>query len=223
MYGKTYDLPRKSLAFDLVDIIEAKGIQAAREYFDKNKDSDEFILNENEMNQVGYQLMNEGKVEEAAKVFKWNIDAFPSSFNVYDSYAEAMMNLGKNEQAIAYYKKSLELNPGNQNGIDMLAKLGVAKEGLVKEVVIEDEILKSYEGDYELMPGFVLTIFREGKQMRAQATGQQAIDIFPRAENVFFAKIISAQITFNKGADGKIESLTLLQGGQEIPGKKILK
>ena len=129
--------------------------------------------------------------------------------------------LGNNEEAIKYYKKSVELNPGNQNGIDMLKKLGVDTATLTKDVEVPDEVLKSYVGKYELSPGFVLTVTKEGNQMKTQATGQQMVDIFPKSENVFYLKVVQAQIQFNKGEDGKIESLTLFQNGQEMTGKRL--
>lgn len=221
MNGKPYDLPKKSLAYDLLGVIQAKGIKEGIIYFNANKDSDMFDLNENEMNQIGYKLMGDGSVEEAAQVFKLNVEAFPKSFNVYDSYAEALMKLGKNEEAIKNYKISVEMNPANQNGIDMLKKLGVDTSSLVREVIVPNDILETYTGKYELKPGFILTISKEGNQMKAQATGQPMVDIFPKSNEVFYLKAVTAQITFNKGENGKIESLTLLQGGQEMTGKKL--
>ena len=149
------------------------------------------------------------------------MDAFPESFNVYDSYAEAQMKLGNNEEAIKYYKKSVEMNPGNQNGIDMLKKLGVSTDDLTEEVVVPEEVLKSYVGKYELSPGFVLEITKEGSQLSGQATGQQKVEIFPKSETLFYLKAVMAQIEFNKGENGKIESLTLYQSGQEMVGKRL--
>ncbi len=219
--NKSYDLPKKSLASDLMAVITSRGIDAGMAHFNNNKDSDLFDLNEGEMNQMGYQLMGDGKIVEAAQVFKLNMDAFPSSFNVYDSYAEALMNLGDKEGAIEYYKVSVEMNPANQNGIDMLEKLGVNTEDLVEEVVVPNDILETYIGKYELAPGFILTISKERSQMKAQATGQPMLDIFPKSNEVFYLKAITAQITFNQDDNGVIESLTLLQGGQEMRGKKL--
>jgi hypothetical protein len=131
------------------------------------------------------------------------------------------MEQGKNELAIANYKKSIELNPGNQNGIDMLKKLGVETEGIVKDVTVPDAVLETYVGNYELKPGFVLTVTKEGSQLKAQATGQPDFEIFPKTETEFYVKVVTAQITFNKNSAGVVESLTLFQGGQEIVGKKI--
>ena len=219
--GKTYDLPKKSVAYDVLGVIQSDGIEAGIVHYHKIKESDDYDLNENEMNQVGYQLMGSDKIEEALQVFKLNVEAFPKSSNVYDSYGEAFMKLGKNEQAIENYKKSIELNPGNQGGIDMLKKLGVDTGSLIEEVIVAEELLQSYVGKYELSPGFILTVSKEGSQMKTQATGQSMVDIFPKSDTVFYLKVVAAQITFNRAEDGTVKSLTLLQGGQEMTGEKL--
>ena len=139
---------------------------------------------------------------------------------MYDSYGEALLANGARKEAIENYKKSLELNPGNENANDMLKKMGVDVEGLTKEVIVPDEILESYVGEYELMPQFILTVTKEGSQLKTQATGQPMVDIFPKSENVFYLKVVEAQLTFNRNDNGEVESVTLLQGGQEMTGKK---
>lgn len=221
--GATYDLPKRSLANSLLTEIMDKGLKTGLSYYAHNKDSDEYVLSENEMNSIGYTLLKEGKKMEAEAVFKLNVEAFPNSSNVYDSYGEALMEQGKNDLAIVNYKKSITLNPGNQNGIAMLKKLGVETESILKDVTVSDTVLASYEGNYELKPGFVLTVSKEGSQLKAQATGQPAFDIFPKSETEFYVKVITAQITFNKNETGKVESLTLFQGGKEILGKRLSK
>ena len=219
--GKSYDLPKKSVAYDVLGVIQSEGIEAGTAHYNKIKDADNYDLNENEMNQIGYKLMGSDKIEEALQVFKLNVEAFPKSSNVYDSYGEAFMKLGKNDQAIENYKKSIELNPGNQGGIDMLKKLGVDAASLIDEVIVAEELLQSYVGKYELSPGFILTVSKEGSQMKTQATGQSMVDIFPKSDTVFYLKVVEAQITFNKDENGTVKSLTLLQGGQEMTGEKL--
>ncbi|HMC02167.1 MAG TPA: serine hydrolase [Flavobacteriaceae bacterium] len=221
LYDKPYDMPKQSIANSLFAVIEEEGIEAGLAHFNKVKDADDYDLNEGEMNTMGYQLMQSGKVDEAAEVFRLNVEAFPKSSNVYDSYGEALMNQGKNDLAIENYKKSVELNPANQNGIDYLKKLGADVSEYEKEVVVPESVLESYVGQYELRPGFILTISKEGTQLKAHATGQNTIDIFPKSENVFYPKVITAQLTFNKNAEGKIESVTLLQGGRELTGNRL--
>ncbi len=222
LYNKEYSFPKQSVANSLLSAINEKGIASGIAHYNKIKDSESYNLSENEMNNTGYQLLQAGKVDEATAVFKLNVEAFPKSFNAYDSYAEGLMGQGNNEQAIVNYKKSVELNPANQNGIDYLIKLGVKEDELKKDVVVADAILETYVGRYQLMPNFVIEVRKDGSTLITQATGQPEFEIFPKAENVFYLKVVNAQLTFNKGESGTVDSVTLFQGGQEIIGKKIV-
>lgn len=70
---------------------------------------------ENELNNLGYQLINDSRVEDAIKIFDLLVTEFPNWFNSYDSLGEAYLLSGNTELAIKNYKKSLELNPKNEN------------------------------------------------------------------------------------------------------------
>jgi hypothetical protein len=131
------------------------------------------------------------------------------------------MKLGENDLAIKNYRKSLALNPNNQNGIDFLKKLGDDVSDLEKEVKVSNAVLETYIGKYELQPGFILTVTRDGNQLKTQATGQPVFDIFPKSENEFYLKVVDAQLAFNKNDAGDIASVTLFQGGREIKGRRI--
>ncbi len=129
------------------------------------------------------------------------------------------MEDGRTQLAIQNYERSLELNPGNQNAHVMLAKMGAeATEADVLE--LSAEILDRYVGRYELQPGFVLEISREGDRMFTQATGQPKAEIFAQSETRFYLKVVQAQIEFHVRG-GVAESLTLFQGGQEVPAPRI--
>ncbi|WP_396601299.1 serine hydrolase [Algibacter sp. R77976] len=218
---KEYSMPKKSVADAVYDVIEIEGIDAGITHYKSIKANETYTLSESEMNDMGYKLMRNEKVEEAAKVFELIIEAFPKSSNAYDSYGEALMTLGQNDLAIKNYRKSVELNPNNQSGIEHLKDLGDDVSDLVKEIKVSEAILDTYLGKYELMPGFVLTVTREGSQLKTQATGQPVFDVFPKSETEFYLKVVTAQLTFNKNEAGVVDSVTLLQGGREITGKKL--
>ncbi len=123
LYGKTYDTPKKSVAFSLLEVIMDKDITTGLEEFKKIKTSETYALDEREMNMVGYQLMGTGKIKEAIEVFKLNVTSFPDSGNVYDSLGEAYLKDGNKELAIKNYKKSVEIDPNNTNGMKILKDL----------------------------------------------------------------------------------------------------
>ena len=147
LYDKSYDVPNRSVAYSLADRIEKAGIAAALEYYKGIKDSAGYYLNEHEMNGTGYELLQSGKVKEAAAIFKLNTIAFPKSGNVFDSYGEALMALGNKTEAIENYKKSVKLNPGNEGGIKILKDNGIKTDDLIKKVPAE--YLKLLEGEYQ--------------------------------------------------------------------------
>lgn len=126
--------PKPDIGIKLRKIIESEGIETATEaYWEfKKNQADGYDFGENHLNVLGYSYLHNNEVEKALSVFKINVDAFPDSWNVYDSYGEALMKNNENEKAIANYKKSVELNPDNTNGIEMLKKLGIDTDSLVK-------------------------------------------------------------------------------------------
>ena len=88
-------------------------------------------------------------------------------------------------------------------------------------IEVDPAALKAFEGEYELAPGFILTVTVEGDRIMTQATGQQKVEIFPSSPTEFFLKVVDAQITFVKDASGAVTQLVLHQGGRDIPGKKV--
>lgn len=184
----------------------------------KETDLDSYELNENEINALGYKFLASGAIEAAITVFKVNVDAFPVSSNVYDSYGEALMKDGQTEAAIENYQRSFELNPANTNAVKILTQLGAKPK--LKEVVVKESVLASYAGTYQIQLGFNIVITQKGKQLFGQATGQPKFELFPKTETGFYVKIVDAQIEFTV-EKGTVKSLTLFQGGQKIPGKKI--
>lgn len=78
-------------------------------------------------------------------------------------------------------------------------------------------------GSYELSPRFVITVSKDGKQLKAKATDREENDFDPKSENAFYAKEVEIKITFNANKDRQLVSLTLLTGGQESIGLKLKK
>lgn len=75
---------------------------------------------ESSVNAMGYELLRNGEVEEAIRVFELNAETFPSSANTWDSLAEAIMSKGDHDTAIRYYRVSLKLNPDSRNAVRMI-------------------------------------------------------------------------------------------------------
>ncbi|MEP6646873.1 MAG: serine hydrolase [Saprospiraceae bacterium] len=204
----------------LKEIIETKGPSKLDKEFKalKAKNTGQYAIDENDINTLGYYYMNGNALDAAMALFKINMMEFPASFNVYDSYGEVLMKKGKTKEAIKNYQKSMELNPGNENGIEMLAKMGVTYKKV--EFKVAENILQTYVGTYQLAPNFNIVITRDGTQLFGQATGQSQFELFPKSETEYFLKVAVASVIFTKDKDGKM-GLTLYQNGAVLPGKRI--
>jgi len=66
------------------------------------------ITNAGTLNNLGYQFLNQNRLDDAIKVFSANLNLFPDVANCYDSLAEGYMTNGQNDLAIKYYRIAYE-------------------------------------------------------------------------------------------------------------------
>ena len=217
LYDRPFDAPKRSIAEALYKVaIEKGGVAAVSEYRKlKAAKPNEYDFAEGELNTLGYQIMRRDRTKDAIEIFKLNVEMFPAAFNPYDSLGEAYLADGQKELALTNYKKSVELNPENTNGIRYIKQI----EG--KDAKVDPSVFDAYVGDYELAPNFILTITREGDTLIGQATGQGKLRLEPVSEVQYTVSAVGADLTFEKGADGKVTGLTLVQGGRTTKGRKI--
>jgi CubicO group peptidase (beta-lactamase class C family) len=222
LYDQPVEAARPEIARALVSTFEEEGADAGiAEYRRLRAESpDAFDFSEPQLNLLGYHFRRKGDTETAIAVFALNVEQYPDAFNTYDSLGEAYKEAGRTDLAIANYEKSLELNPGNANGRAMLAEMGV-ETAEAEGLALSTEVLERYVGDYEIRPGFVLTVTRDGTRLFTQATGQPRFEIFSQSETRFFVKDFPAQLEFHVEGDGPAASVTLFQGGRETPAKRM--
>ncbi|UCF20685.1 MAG: hypothetical protein JSU87_04550, partial [Gemmatimonadota bacterium] len=67
------------------ELIRRQGVAEAVAAFEslRQKQPDAVVFSESSMNRLGYQYVNEGKVEDAIQLFKLNVMAYPDAFNTY--------------------------------------------------------------------------------------------------------------------------------------------
>ena len=102
-------------ARDLTSGVIVGGLKGADAHYKKLSEKFGYSIPvpEGLINQLGYQLIFEGKPEEAIAVFKTNVERYPASANVYDSLAEAYEREGRLDLAEPLYSKAHAL--GQQN------------------------------------------------------------------------------------------------------------
>jgi CubicO group peptidase (beta-lactamase class C family) len=120
-YGYQYPEAMNKFKKQLLKSGYGQAIPLAKQ--DKRQDA-AFRLSENDLNGYGYDLLAQGKRDEALEIFKLNVRLFPASPNTYDSLGETYQAVGQKEPAISNYKKVLELNPKSTNAVKHLEQLG---------------------------------------------------------------------------------------------------
>lgn len=93
--------------------------------FSKGRRSKKRILlsSDGELNKLGYELLRSGDKQAAIAIFKLNVEAFPESWNVYDSLGEAYLADGNKALVIENYRRSVALNPENRSGTETVKRL----------------------------------------------------------------------------------------------------
>jgi len=73
------------------------------------------LATEADVNNLGYQLLQAGKKDEAIAMFRKNVKDHPDSWNVYDSLGEALAAAGDKKAAIDNYSKALAMVADDAN------------------------------------------------------------------------------------------------------------
>jgi len=89
----------------------------------------DYDFDEDQLNSLGYALLQEKRVDDAISMFRLNVEAFPSASNPWDSLGEALLVRGDTAAAIASYRRSVELDPSNEGGKAVLRRLGIPPAG----------------------------------------------------------------------------------------------
>ena len=89
------------------------GMPYVRTALQRGLDAD--LLDEGIINGIGYEHLANDEHAVATAIFRFNVEAFPDSWNVYDSIGEAYAAHGEREQAVAMYKRARAMAPPDQH------------------------------------------------------------------------------------------------------------
>ena len=219
--GQPIKAPKQSGREVLLNIARRKGFaDAAKETLRlKTLNENNYYFFEDEFNELGYHLLSQNRIKDAIEVFKLNVAVFPKKSNPYDSLGEAYLKNGQKDLALRNYKKAVELDSSNSNAVEIINRLEGKETKDDSNYVSKN--LDIYVGEYEIQPGFTITVSKEGNKLVAVATGQSKEELKPSAKDIFKVPAIGATVTFEKNAEGKISGLVLNQSGQTIKAKKI--
>ena len=176
----------------------------------------------------GGKLLSPASVKKMTTPFK-NDYAFGLGVHSVNGHEEIAHGGGIEgfNTALAYYpdEKLTVVVLGNVNGSapqEIATDLHTIAEGGSVVLTSERKVVKidpkkfdGYVGSYQLAPGFILKVSREGDRFMTQVTGQGQVEIFPEGDHDFFAKVVNAQITFVANSQGQATELILHQGGRD--------
>jgi uncharacterized protein len=82
---------------------------------------------EGDINYFGYEILKQKHYKKVEALFKLNINNYPESYNVYDSYADYLIAIGDKANAIIYLKKALAIKE-NEGSRKKLRELEMPKK-----------------------------------------------------------------------------------------------
>ena len=97
-------------------------------------------------------------------------------------------------------------------------------------VKVDPAIYDSYVGEYEIAPGFILFVTREGDKLFSRAmpiptppsmTDQPKSEMFPESETTFFVKDADAQFTFVRNDKGQVVQVNIQRSTRLYEARKI--
>jgi hypothetical protein len=87
-------------------------------------------------------------------------------------------------------------------------------------ITVAEDILKQYAGVYDLSPELIITVSVEDGKLMGKPEGQEQLQLRPEKEDVFFVSEVEAEVRFTRNDKKEVTTMTLLQRGREMTGKK---
>jgi len=127
-FKKSFEIPHTGRNF--IEYVKAKGVENGKQVYLKAKKIDPQIamFNKNEINNLGYEFLNQGMMEEAIIVFQLFVLEYPEISNSYDSLGEAYMKNNNIKEALENYRIALKINPLSQSAARAIRRLKKLKK-----------------------------------------------------------------------------------------------
>lgn len=105
--------------------VKNKGIDYSIELYKnlKSLGNPEFVFDQNQLDYLGHELRKENKIEDAIKIFEFNMKEYPESILVYESLGEIYKRNHNTKKAIEYFEKAEKIEPQNLHWTFILDKL----------------------------------------------------------------------------------------------------
>jgi CubicO group peptidase (beta-lactamase class C family) len=105
--------------------------------------------------------------------------------------------------------------------LDGKRAISLTKKGAAS-VALDAAVLDRYTGSYELIPGVLVNVTREGNLLMTQATGDNSmVAIFPESATKFFFRNSDKEVTFVTDAQGRATGMIVHQNGMDREAKRM--
>ena len=112
------------------------------------------------------------------------------------------------------------IEDGRVQRAERIGDLPAAEER--EAVSLDDEALEAYLGEYALAPRAKFTVRRGGESgLEVRLTGQPFFPVYPGGDDVFFYKVVEAELHFERDEDGDVVAVVLHQGGMEQCAERV--
>jgi ankyrin repeat protein/glyoxylase-like metal-dependent hydrolase (beta-lactamase superfamily II) len=114
---------RKSAFDEFKRVNQSQGLEQGLATLRKlNSNSKAYYLIHSELDSFAFEIMMEGRVDEALEIFRVLAELFPENDVAFDSLGEALVRLDEPEQAASAFRRALEINPENRNSARRLSE-----------------------------------------------------------------------------------------------------
>jgi CubicO group peptidase (beta-lactamase class C family) len=112
LYDRPHALPPLSIREVLGKEVANEGVGPAIAQYRRWKAERpaEFRFEEGELNVLGYQLLWADRVDDAVEILRLNLEEYPGSANVYDSYGDALLAKSDSANALENFKKAFTMD-----------------------------------------------------------------------------------------------------------------
>lgn len=112
LYDKPAALPPLSIRVEMGKEVAGGGVEHAIAQYRKWKaeGSADLVINEGELNMLGYDLLWAGRVDDAVAILRLTMEEYPGSANTYDSYGDALLAKGDSVHALENFKEAFAMD-----------------------------------------------------------------------------------------------------------------
>jgi CubicO group peptidase (beta-lactamase class C family) len=105
----------------IIAALDSSGLQQAKAEYQRKGEQESLL--EFMMRDEGFSRLDDGRPEEAMRLFEMNVFVHPASSRALQGLAEGYMETGKDAPALEFFRRSLHINPDNPFVKDMIRKL----------------------------------------------------------------------------------------------------